>query len=106
MVVHHLDIKGISASPPKANTPLIIYSNTVLPSSITHQLLQAVRGRDPKVTQRLGGIQHKKLAQCDTLNPAESPGSPPLKDLLSFLAAKPFDHGLIVTRRVNIVKRY
>jgi hypothetical protein len=37
---------------------------------------------------------------------AKSSGSLPLKDLLCVLAAKPLDHGLIITRHDNIVKRY
>jgi hypothetical protein len=77
-----------------------------LTGTVSDELLKAIRRRDTKIAYRPGRIQQQQLSQRDALNPAKSPRSLPAKHFLGFLAAKPFDHVLIVTLGGIIVKRY
>ncbi len=42
MVVNYFNVKRRTISPNKANTKLIVYSNTMLPRSVTAQCLQPI----------------------------------------------------------------
>jgi len=42
MVVGYFDVPRTVGSPPKANSPLVVDSNAVLPTPITTKLLQAL----------------------------------------------------------------
>lgn len=42
MVISNLHIEGIPILPPKADTPLFVDTNTMLPRAITRQLFQVV----------------------------------------------------------------
>jgi hypothetical protein len=42
VVVHDLDIVYIASSPYKADAPLLIYSNAMLPGTIANKLFQAI----------------------------------------------------------------
>lgn len=61
MVVHYLDIMGITVLPTEADAPLVIDAYAVLPSPITRELLKTVTGRRAQVHERCGGIQHLQL---------------------------------------------
>jgi len=97
---------GVPASPTKADTPLIVYSNTVLTLAATDELLEAIRRRNPKVVYCPGGIQNQELSQCHSLDPTELSGPPSEEYFFGLLAAEPFDHALIITHYDIIVKRY
>jgi hypothetical protein len=45
MVVHYLNVKGVSLFPPEANSPLLVYANAVLTASFAGELLQAIARR-------------------------------------------------------------
>ena len=49
MVVNDLNPFWTSIAPPEADTPLIIDSDTVLPCSITAQMLEPIARRNPKI---------------------------------------------------------
>ena len=65
MVVNDLNPFWTSVAPPKADTPLIIDSDTVLPRTITAQTLEPVARRNPKILQTTRGVNLPQLAQRD-----------------------------------------
>jgi hypothetical protein len=62
VVVHDLDIGRTVSRPTKANSPLVIDPDRVLPLSIADQGLEPIGGRDPQVIEPLGGVKSTKLA--------------------------------------------
>ena len=68
MVIDDLDIVSMSGSPTEADAPLPIDANTVLPFSVTLQLLQPIRWRDLQVAQRGCRIEHSKLPERELLH--------------------------------------
>ena len=65
MVVNDLNPFWTSVAPPKADTPLIIDSDTVLPRTITAQTLEPVARRNPKILQTTRSVDLTQLAQRD-----------------------------------------
>ena len=65
MVVNDLNPFWTSVAPPKADSPLIVDSNTVLPRTITAQTLEPVARRNPEVFQTTRSINLAQLAQRD-----------------------------------------
>jgi len=63
VVVNNLNPFWTSVAPPKADTPLIIDSDTVLPRTITAQMLKPVARRNPKILQTTRGVNLPQLAQ-------------------------------------------
>jgi hypothetical protein len=49
MVIHDLDIKGISIHPAKADPTLVINTDDVLPLAVALQGLDPVAGRGPQI---------------------------------------------------------
>ena len=68
MVVNDLNPFWTSVAPLKADTPLIIDSDTVLPRTITAQTLKPVARRNPKILQTTRGVNLPQLAQRDARN--------------------------------------
>src|SRR5450759_1164758 len=54
VVVRDLDVIGIAVDEPKADTPLVVDGDRVLPFAITLQLVQPIAGRHPEVVQASG----------------------------------------------------
>jgi len=67
MVVNDLHVIGIAIFPAKADAPLIIDANTVLPGAIPVKLLQPIAGWGPEINEGLGRINDRQLAQHGTL---------------------------------------
>ena len=65
MVVNDLNPFWTSVAPPKADTPLIIDSDTVLPRTITAQTLEPIARRNPKILQTTRSVDLTQLAQRD-----------------------------------------
>ena len=65
MVVNNLNPFWTSVAPPKADTPLIIDSDTVLPRTITAQTLKPVARRNPKILETTRSVDLTQLAQRD-----------------------------------------
>jgi hypothetical protein len=62
MIIHNLDAFGVAFRPDKADTPLIVDSNTVLAGSATNQGLQSVPGRSRQITKQCRLIQLTQFA--------------------------------------------
>ena len=65
MVVNDLNPFWTSVAPPKADSPLIVDSDTVLPRTITAQTLEPVARRNPEVFQTTRSVNLMQLAQRD-----------------------------------------
>ena len=65
MVVNDLNPFWTSVAPPKADSPLIVDSDTVLARAITTQTLEPVARRNPEVFQTTRSINLAQLAQRD-----------------------------------------
>jgi len=68
MVVDNLNEIGITLAPVEANAPTLVNADAVLALPIPGQLLKTIAGRDPKVGQALGVVEHAKLAVSDLLD--------------------------------------
>lgn len=65
MVIHDLDIAGTLVRPDKADTPLVINSDAVLPFTVAFQCFKVVPGRRCHVLQLTCRIELVKLAPCN-----------------------------------------
>ena len=84
MVVNDLNPFWTSVAPPKADSPLIVDSDTVLPRTITAQTLEPVARRNPEVFQTTRSINLAQLAQRDAHDARiEGRNRLPLKQALS-----------------------
>ena len=63
MVVNDLNPFWTSIAPPKADTPLIVDSDTVLALTITSQTLEPVARRNPKILETTRSVDLAQLAQ-------------------------------------------
>ncbi len=77
MVVHDLDVVGVTSVPPKTYSPLVVDADAVLSSPVPGESLQPISGRDPKVLELLCSVQHHELSQCRPLH-HRAPGLHPL----------------------------
>jgi len=46
MIVHDLDVVGLTVFPPEADPPLVVDANAVLTRAISVKLLQTIAGED------------------------------------------------------------
>ena len=49
MVIHDLDVVGMTLSPPETDSKLTIDADTVLPLSLTLEFLKMIRRWDPEI---------------------------------------------------------
>ena len=105
MIVNEFDFVGVVTDPSKADSPLIVDANAVLPTTISSELLEAICRGDEQILEGLGGIQQEQLSQR---NPLKVLREPPYvfssKDPTGVFVGKGFDHLLMITQRATSVK--
>jgi hypothetical protein len=107
MVVNYLHILGALRSPHKANSPLIVDADAVLPLPISLQSFELIAWRHAQVIKNRGPIKLLQLSKRRTLNIDPAPYTSALKEGLGVLALEAlYRHALIVTRLVHNVKRH
>jgi hypothetical protein len=93
MIVYNLNIVGVTIAPSKADSPLVVNANTVLPLALACQLLKSISRRHPKVSESLRRI---KKEECSLGSAAQIGGDwrcwLTKKNLFSFFGAKRPDH--------------
>lgn len=57
MIVHDFDVRRSLAGPPEADPVPLVNPDAVLASAVSHERLQAVPRRDPKLFQAFHGIE-------------------------------------------------
>src|SRR5579875_2379512 len=81
VIVNDLDVFWARIGPVEADSPLLVYPDAVLASTVSGQLLQPVTRRDPEVRQDFGGVEHGQLAPGSALRrPVEPPRPLPSPD--------------------------
>jgi hypothetical protein len=65
MVVCYFNVIGVSAFPVKADSPLIVDPDTVLPLAVALQGLESVARRDFQVLKVLGLAKVQELSPCN-----------------------------------------
>ena len=93
MIVHDFNFVGVAAVPAKANTPWVIYPDTVLTLPIAAELLQSVARGNPQVIEGLRGIKQEQLPQTSSSHRwRELRDRLPLEQPLRLLVAECLDH--------------
>jgi hypothetical protein len=85
VIIDHFHVIGMTDSPHKADSPLIIDANAVLSCTIAPELLEAVARRHSKVCQRRGGVKHDEFLSSTSLH-----------------AARPAPHGLAAEQPLRV----
>jgi hypothetical protein len=52
MVVHNFDVNGIRGDPPKANSPLVVDPDAVLPGAIAAECFETIPGNRAEIGER------------------------------------------------------
>ncbi len=68
MIISDLNVYRVAFFPRKANAPLVIYADAIVPRPITGQFFQPVRRGDAKIINALCIINHTQLSQGNLLN--------------------------------------
>lgn len=98
MVVHDLNVGGVSRLPLETHTPLIAYTNAVLTATISRELLQAIARWRPQILDRIGSVQEEELLESRAgKGPREFPRPLSAENLLCLSVAKGLYHWDIVT---------
>jgi hypothetical protein len=96
MIIDDFDVEGVAVMPFKADTPLLVYADGILPLPVTAKSVKPVSRIQHQSLQAWGSMQdHQPLSRLP-LERLESPNSSVLKKFLSIPAGKRFYH----TRRV------
>ena len=86
MVVNYLHILGTPRSPHKANSPLIVDTNAVLPLSISLQRFKMIAWRYTQVIKNQGPVQLLQLSKRRSFNIDPATYTSALKEGLGVLA--------------------
>jgi len=105
MVINNFDIFRTSLGPVEANPELPVDPNAVLTLAITMQRLQQIAGRYFKIIQLTCSLELPNLPQGNALEIDKASNAATACQLLGILTLKRYDHGLMMTQRVNNVKR-
>jgi len=62
VIICNLNVVGVSIAPHKTDTPLVVDADTVLPGTVTFQLMKSVTRRYSQIRQTFGRVQHQKLS--------------------------------------------
>jgi hypothetical protein len=92
MIVNDLDIFRCTFAPGEADSPLIVYPDTVLTLPLATQRLKPVSRHRRHVLQFLGVLQHPQLPPRRRTDDAKSAALLPPKELLGLLAPEGSDH--------------
>ena len=92
MVVNNLDFVGMPSAPNKANAPLIVDADAVLPPPIPFQAFEAVSRQRRKRSDIYNGIENIQFAKRRALDCLEPAHSFPVKEALGIRAAERLDH--------------
>jgi len=96
VIVHDLSVVRVPVPPSKAETPLVIDPNAVLPLAIAAQGFQSIPRRRRQVAELCGAVQLPKLASSDLLDCPKPSARLPLVKPFSVRAAERPDHGPIL----------
>jgi len=106
VVVHDLNFECVTVFPLEANPPLLVDPDAVLPSAITLEGLELIRGRNHEIPQLRRAIQVFQFLASSLLDlTVQALYELPTEDCLRILVLERTDHVLIVNPYVINVKR-
>ena len=68
MVISNLDLVRVAVVPDETDAPLIVDTDTELAPSVEPKGLQVVPGRNPKIDEANGVVQHAELSAGRSLD--------------------------------------
>ncbi len=92
-------------APHKADPPLLIDADRVLPLPVASQSLQLITGRRSKDPKFRSGMQLEQFPQCHALEGTEALAVLVVEKLLGVLRAEALNHTLSIQRQTLYVKR-
>ena len=92
VVVHYLDIVGVSFTPGKADPPTVVDANAVLAFTVALQRLQPVAANRAQVRQAGRSFEPSEPLSRLILDRAKLPAGKSLVNRLSLFAAERADH--------------
>jgi hypothetical protein len=105
VVIHYLDIVGISVTPHKTKTPLVVDPDTVLPFPIAAQGFQTVPRRCCQIAQLRSAVQLAELSAGDPFHGSKATTRLPVVKSPGFRATERPDHLSILYRITLNVKQ-
>jgi len=105
VIINNLYSGCVTRFPNKANAPLIVDSDAVLPSPITLQQLQPISRWHPQKIQSYRSIKLRQLTKRNRLNVNETGNASLVKNRLGIGTGKTQNHAQTITEHVNNVKR-
>jgi len=106
MVINYLNILGALRSPHKANSPLIVDADAVLPLPTSLQSFESIAWWNAQIIKNLRPVKLFQLSKRRTLDIDPEAYASALEKGLGVLALETlYCHGLIVTHCVNNVNR-
>jgi len=96
MIIYDLNIVSIAIAPHKADTPLIVDANTVLPVSVAFERFQSITRKRRQVAQFRGYIQLSKFSLRHPLEPSKPLDMLPCMELFCLLRPEGLDHDRIL----------
>jgi hypothetical protein len=94
VIIHDLNLVGVSFAPNETQTPLIVDPHTVLPFSITVQRFEPISGWRCHIPQFRGAIQLPKLSSRDMLDRPKAAAWLPMVKSPGFRTTERLDHRL------------
>jgi len=67
MLVHDLYVVGVSFAPPKADSPLVVDPDAMLPCAFPREFLEAIARRYTQIIQLLCGVKYRQLSPSHTM---------------------------------------
>ncbi len=96
MVIHDLNIVSIPLPPNKADAPLVVDSNAVLPAATAMQRFEPIARRRGQIAQVRSSIQLRQFSLRDPFDGAEAFHPLPQMEAFRLLRAEGPDHPPIV----------
>jgi hypothetical protein len=93
VIVHNLNVVRVPFLPAKANAPLVIYPDALLPKPVASQRLKPIAWRDGHLPQFRGSVEHEELPTgCPLDCGRQAPGADCPEDLLCLRASEAQNH--------------
>ena len=98
MIIENFDISSAASLPAETQSPLVVDSNTVLPSAIALQRFELIAWRRLQVAEHASPVQVEQLPPGDSLDEPEPPDADVVEESFDILVAEGANHILRVLR--------
>jgi hypothetical protein len=102
MIIGDFNKKGVSVAPDKADAPLVINSNAVLPGAVAFQSFKAVSGWNAQVLKTDGVVREFQFPHGRPLNLNRQPGNiDAMKKAFRPVVFETHNHTFSMTRKAD-----